>query len=659
MSSMNFSERTKPKLLRSDIQQIRAVSVIAVVLFHSFPDRFMYGYLGVDAFFFLSGFLIFPQIYDISKSTSKKSLTSNVKNFLARRIYRIAPALGVCILVVWMLFFFFGPSPNKLSGPEFYITILSIFGFGNIAALNYSGDYFNSSSPLTHFWSLGVEMQSYFLFAILVLFISRFVNKNVTQFRIFLLIIILISLISKYIFVFHSNLFGLIGLETLAITGNFSDFYLTSNRLWQFALGGLFATFATNNSKQMILNKKTSILLLITVCFFLFSNINFVNNFRTILILFGIGVYLISSVNGELKYVSKVLVWIGDRSYSIYLYHMPVLFILDANAIPTNLKYFSYVTAITIILILSSFSHKYIEITHKVPQTNVNDRHKLLAKHTKLILTAYLFPVFSISVVLILNNIFPQQNNFSVNFRDNYAASELSNCELGQIEEPCILIEGFARQNWLLLGDSHAGAIQGVLSKIAKQSNSGLQVWNKCRFFDPTLSLDLNQLFPKWCVDSNAKRIEYINKFKPSYIFIAYQNGFVANGDKKMSEELWQKVFTKTLALINNNTSKVVLFSQIPEYKTAPFSEYRYSFPKNKSSNLDEFPSLPIQRIFENKLRNQGILVIDLVPVFCNSTNCTRFLNDWLYLDSNHLSNFGAELIHSTIEKFLIENQLI
>lgn len=659
MSSMNIIKSTKHKLWRSDIQQIRAISVVAVVLFHSFPDRFMYGYLGVDAFFFLSGFLIFPQIYDISKSGSKKSLMLNVKNFLLRRIYRIAPALGVCILVVWSLFFFLGPSPKKLSGPEFYITTLSIFGFGNIAALNYSGDYFNSSSPLTHFWSLGVEMQSYFFFAILVLYISRFINKNVSQFRIFLLIIILISLISKYIFVFHSNLFGLIGLDTLAITGNFSDFYLTSNRLWQFALGGLFATFTTNNSKQMILNKKISILLLINVCFFLLSNINFMNNFRTILILFGIGVYLISNVNDELKYVSKILVWIGDRSYSIYLYHMPVLFILDVNTISTNIKYFPYITAITIILILSNFSHKYIEITHKVAQTNVNDKQKLLAKHKKLILTAYLLPAFSITVVLVLNNIFPQQNNFSVNFRDNYAASELSKCELGQIDEPCILIEGSAKQNWILLGDSHAGAIQGVLSKIAKQSNSNLQVWNKCRFYDPTLSLELNQLFPKWCVDSNSKRIEYIHKFKPNLIFIAYQNGPVTNGDTQMSQDLWQEVFTKTLTTLNNSASKVVLFSQIPVYEKSPFSDYRYSMAREKNLNIEQFTNLRSQRIFEGELNDKGIFVIDLVPVFCDSIKCTRFLNNWLYLDTNHLSNYGADLTAPVILKYLEDNGLI
>ena len=656
---MEFVESTKPKLLRRDIQQIRAISVIAVVLFHSFPERFMHGYLGVDAFFFLSGFLIFPQIFDISKSTSNKSLILNVKKFLLRRIYRIAPALGVSILVVWALFFFLGPSPKKPSGPEFYITILSIFGFGNLAALNYSGDYFNSSSPLTHFWSLGVEMQSYFLFAILVLFLSKLINKSVKEYRIFLLTIILVSLISKYIFIFHSNLFGVIGLDTLAITGKFSDFYLTPNRLWQFALGGIFATFATNKNKHINLKKKTSPLLLITVCYLLFSSLNIINNYRTNLILIGIGIYLISNVSKEIKYVSSILVWIGDRSYSIYLYHMPILFILNTNVFSTNLQFFYYVAAIVIVLILSNFSYKYVEINHKIPQSNKSDKQRFFVKHKKLITTSYLLPVFSIIVVLALNYIFPVQNNSSLNFRDNYAASELSNCKLGQIEEPCILIGGTVKQNWLLLGDSHAGAIQGVLSKFAKQSNSSLSVWNKCRFFDPTLSQELNHLFPKWCIDSNAKRIEYIKKFKPSLIFIAYQNGSVDKGDIKMSQELWQKVFTKTLDSVNNNTSKVVLFSQIPEYKSAPFSDYRFSIPRAKNLNLDQFQGLLIQRTFENKLRNRGVFVIDLLPVFCNSTKCTRFLNNWLYLDSNHLSNFGAELIYPTIQKFFYENQLI
>jgi hypothetical protein len=196
------------------------------------------------------------------------------------------------------------------------------------------------------------------------------------------------------------------------------------------------------------------------------------------------------------------------------------------------------------------------------------------------------------------------------------------------------------------------------LSEIAEQSYSNLIVWNKCRFFDPGLSLELNSLFPKWCIDSNSKRIEYIKNFKPSLIFIAYQNKSVSNGDKQMPQDLWQDVFTKTLTSINKDISKVILFSQIPEYKTHPYSDYRYSFPRDKKLNIDQFPDLAKQRAFEAKLLDEDLFLINLVPVFCDSINCTRFLNNWLYLDTNHLSNFGAELTGPTIKKFLDDNQL-
>jgi len=655
---MRSIEDAKPKLFRNDIQQIRAISVIAVVFFHSFPKKFVYGYMGVDVFFFLSGFLIFPQIYDIAKSASKNSLRLNVKKFILRRIYRIAPALGFCILVVWVLFFFFGPSPKKINGAEYYISILSIFGIGNIAALNYSGDYFNSSSPLTHFWSLGVEMQSYFLFAVLALLFAKLINKNVKRFRIFLLIIILVSLVSKYIFVYHSNVFGFFGLDTLAITGNFSNFYLTPNRLWQFALGGLFATFATKNKKYMQLNRKTSIPLLTTVIILLFLNVSVVNNFRTIFIFIGIGLYLMSDIEKDIKFISKILVWIGDRSYSIYLYHLPILFVLNANSTPTNFKIYLFLIAILIILFLSNFSYKYIEATYKVPKSTINVKIKFYIKHKKLISISYLVPVLGIALVIILNNIFPVQNNFPVNFRDNYAASELSKCKLGQIEKPCTLLGSSSNRNWLLLGDSHAGAIQGVLAEIADQSQANLTVWNKCRFFDPKLSLELNSLFPTWCVVSNTRRIEYINKNRPSLIFIAYQNGAVSNGDKQMPENLWQDIFAATLKSINRNGSKVILFSQIPEYQTSPSSDYRFSIAKDKNLHIDQFPDLPKQRTFENRLRSEDILIIDLLPVFCDSINCTRYFHNWLYLDTNHLSNYGAELIKPTILKYLVNINL-
>ena len=650
--------KNKNKVLRSDIQQIRAISVIAVVLFHSFPEKFAYGYLGVDVFFFLSGFLIFPQIYDITNSVSKSARRLNVKKFILRRIYRIAPALGFCISVIWVLFFFFGPSPKKLSGPEFYISILSIFGMGNLAALNYSADYFNSVSPLTHFWSLGVEMQSYLLFAALVFFSARIFNKSIKRFRIFLFLIIVASLLSKYIFVYYSNIFKFFGLDTLAITGIYSNFYLTPNRIWQFALGGLFASFAAKSTKYIKLNQQISVPLLIIVVVLLFSTISIIDNFRVIIVLVSIGIYLISDIEKNLTYISPVLVWIGDRSYSVYLYHLPILYVLHGDSTPLRSKQVLFVLAVLIILFMSNFSYRYIEVTHKVPKSFVDKRAKVYSNHKKLIFTSYLIPVLIIILTVLANNIFSKYNNFPINFRDNYAASNLSKCPLGQINEPCLLNYDISSKNWLLLGDSHAGSIQGVLAEVASQSQTNLTVWNKCRFFDPKLSLKLNSLFPKWCVDSNSKRIEYIKRTKPSLIFITYQNGSVARGDKKMTQNLWQDIFAKTLISVNNSHSKVVLFSQIPQYKNSPMSDYRYGFLSDKELNINQFPDLKKQRKFENKLINHEVLIIDLVPIFCNSTSCTRFINNWLYLDSNHLSSFGAQLINPTIRKYLYENHL-
>ncbi len=219
--------------------------------------------------------------------------------------------------------------------------------------------------------------------------------------------------------------------------------------------------------------------------------------------------------------------------------------------------------------------------------------------------------------------------------------------------DPCMLgYEGTAKR-WLLLGDSHAGALQKVLSEVANDFQSSLTVWNKCRFFDPEISIELNALFPGWCVDSNKKRIAYIKKANPDIIFIAYQNNSVSNGSSEMSQKLWQDVFMKTLLSINTSPNKVILFSQIPRFNDSPATKYRYGFSPAKNINLDRIPNLQMQRSFESKLSNIGVSIIDFTPVLCDKTVCTRFIDNWLYIDSNHLSNYGANLVKPKIKNYL------
>ena len=86
---MKVVKKINTKIFRSDVQQIRAIAVIAVVLFHSFPNAYRYGYLGVDVFFFISGFLIFPQIYDAVKPESKNIIKANIKKFISIEIFKL------------------------------------------------------------------------------------------------------------------------------------------------------------------------------------------------------------------------------------------------------------------------------------------------------------------------------------------------------------------------------------------------------------------------------------------------------------------------------------------------------------------------------------------------------------------------------------------
>jgi peptidoglycan/LPS O-acetylase OafA/YrhL len=637
--------------IRKDVQYLRAVSVVAVVLFHSFPGVFSAGYLGVDLFFFISGWLIFPQIFELMENNSKFELNYQIKHFIRRRIYRIAPALGICILFTWILFFFFGPSPANFAGPEFSLSIFSIFGLSNLAAFNFSGDYFNSKSPLTHLWSLGVEIQIYFLMAFLAYLFAHKIRSSIKNFRFLLLLIILISILSRYIFLIHAHLFGYLGLDTLAITGEFADFYFSSNRVWEFAVGGLASTFQLNNVGKIAKRYRSFYLIFIFLLLSLPLELNV--NLKLIAIFVLTIVYLMANDSVKINFFSKVFLWVGDRSYSIYLYHLPIIFILGNNSIPKKYSFIFYIVAIILIIIVGNLSYNFVETKFVYIRKNSEQNSSFYLNHKKLLWSSYIMPLFLIVIIINFNQKIPVENDIKLNFTDNYAASDLSRCPLGQIENECVLIEATSKNHWLLLGDSHAGAIQEVIAQIAAKNDASLAVWNKCRFFDPSIDSTLNSLFPEWCVKSNIQRIKYIHEVKPKLVLVSYQNVDVAYGSTKLDPQLWQEVFLKTLKSIKDEGVNLILFSQIPEYPNSPSEKYRFGFEPEKSIDINNFTDLINEKKFEEKIRNSHIDVIDLTNLLCDSKSCMRFKGNWLYIDTNHLSNFGAEFL-----KFDIESQL-
>ena len=155
---------------RNDIQNLRGLAIFFVLIFHFYPEHLPKGYLGVDLFFVISGYLITSIFFN------KNNISFLL--FIKKRIIRLAPPiLGTIILCIFFSFFLF--LPIDLS--NFWKSVLSsIFFIPNFYFL-LNGGYFggiNELKPLLHMWSLGVEIQFYILYPFLLFLIKKFFKKN-------------------------------------------------------------------------------------------------------------------------------------------------------------------------------------------------------------------------------------------------------------------------------------------------------------------------------------------------------------------------------------------------------------------------------------------------------------------------------------------------
>jgi peptidoglycan/LPS O-acetylase OafA/YrhL len=214
---------------RSDLQILRALSVIAVVVGHVFPYTFKNGYLGVDVFFCLSGFVITPLLLRLQSNRSENRIRCFII-FIKRRINRLVPALYLVLLASTFLIFLFSSiyDLRRIANQ-----ILVTFPFlGNFGAYYFSGNYFQpNQNAFVHTWSLGVEFQTYILLALLFCFI-----KNRMLLRLLLLDLFFTSIL---IYITNKNN------ETL-----FGGYYGTFSRIWEIILGVLIYKLKDSLNEQ-------------------------------------------------------------------------------------------------------------------------------------------------------------------------------------------------------------------------------------------------------------------------------------------------------------------------------------------------------------------------------------------------------------------------
>ena len=345
---------------RADIQALRALAVSLVFGYHLWPDRLPGGFVGVDVFFVISGFLITSHLLS-HPPTSAADLTS----FWSRRVKRLLPA-SLLVLAVTLV-------ASRLVAPETQWentarqTAASTLYVGNWLLAGDSVDYLaaeNAATPVQHFWSLSVEEQFYFVWPVLVGLLAWWAVRSGRR-RTVLVGLSAIALVS-----FGSSLWT-------TATAPAAAYFVTPTRAWEFALGGVLACVVTgtdpddpNSHRSWRLTPRGrgivagGGLLGIGLAALLYSGATAFPGWAAALPTLGAVAVLaagMTTTDGPLGRVLAVpgLRWLGDVSYSVYLWHWPLIVLLPFVSGPLGLVDKAAIVVTT--LVLAALTKRFVE----------------------------------------------------------------------------------------------------------------------------------------------------------------------------------------------------------------------------------------------------------------------------------------------------------
>lgn len=615
LQKIDLSVNSEKKGFRFDISFLRIVAVFSVVFYHYNIFPFRSGFVGVDIFFVISGYLM-TQI--ILSGFDKNNF--NLIEFYKKRVVRIFPALLVLLILFSFIVFYFVPI-------QFFPYLRSVYSsslfFSNVVYYLNNG-YFSSSSHnnfLLHTWSLSVEWQFYMVYPIVLSFLKKIYYANFKLFVSIFLGLILLSFLSMLYYCIEDI--------------NFS-FYMFFTRAWEMFFGGVSFLFAYNfrNIKPFL---KTALVILaylsLGLCVVVLGSQKWPSLISIIPV---VATAIIIGLNVDFGfYTNRFSKYLGDVSYSFYLYHWPIYVL--SMFFGANLSIRNRIFFIIISFICAVFSFELIE-------------KKAFFKNTKLILTASVL-IFMITFYLsrIDGNVYSEKIGNLMNVTNNYVKKEgkkqynleskhfTGNKPFSDFNIDFLKIPNSGKKNIVLLGDSHAGMFAQTFENLDKKNINLIQITTDATY--PMLN-------------STSELIESVNYF--NYVFNYF---FKINKDK-----IDLVVITSNYSVYENKDLEVnvnftnnyfdslnIKYLYLGQTQTYPIEFPTYIYMKTKY-NID-FPFE--EKNFEKNLATNDYLKLKLGQKYVDILNYeTKVLSESNYpyiYDNNHLTFYGTQLYKDII----------
>lgn len=658
-SSLNQSHSYRP-----DVDGIRAIAIISVVAFHTRLALFRGGYIGVDVFLVISGYLIGSLVYRDIREHKFSFL-----HFYERRARRILPALltmlFVCDIIAFALL-----SPLELRD----YCAQAVAAVASCSNIYYwlRSNYFNpvtALKPLLMTWSLGIEEQFYLLFPLVLFLLHKFAKRYL------------------FPFVAAGCLLSFVVCAATVYAYPSAAFYLLPTRAWELGIGVVLAVYEVDRGGPMKLGRAgASVLGMIGLALILVSAVTFTEStrfpgFTALLPTIGAGCLIIAGtgfVNDKLL-ASRPMVFIGLISYSWYLWHWPLMSF--ARIVSGGLLSVPRAALIAIFSFgVAVISHRFIEQPFR---RSLTPSARLLPKYA-----ALMSILGTAAVTGYIHSGWPGRIPKLVNAEACVRDVEENPCLAGfddaapRLSAPCVVEANGPKI--AILGDSHAAALAPAMRELALRRGYGFEQLTKAScppLFAVTLRWSLHPTFERACAAFNRTAVEHVTNDQNIRVVVlagfwsaplgkdsnqSYRDASKLEGEGDISEadndSNLHLGLLNAITVLRRSGRQVVVAADVPTFDIDPMSSVRNIMIRRRgtlatlvSSHLFSLDAVPEQSLIKpadliadaevrQASQEGGASFMDLKRNLCPSSRCRFWDNGVLYYsDRSHLTLAGAE----------------